>query len=81
MVFKLYLSTKLLISEYFFPVGNFTLIQSGFFWKSDLRLAKALLVLLISTLVQFPLIFLSKVFILNAFGFKRLQIYDYIIEF
>ena len=67
IVFSLYLSTRPLISEYFFPVGNFTLIQSGFFLKSDLRCSRVLLVLLISTLVQFPLIFFSKIFVLNAF--------------
>ena len=32
MVLSLYLSTNPLSSVYFFPVGSFTRIQSGFFW-------------------------------------------------
>jgi hypothetical protein len=33
IVFNLYLSTSDLKFEYFFPTGNFTLIQFGFFLK------------------------------------------------
>jgi hypothetical protein len=80
MVFNLYLSTKPLISEYFLPVGNFTLIHSGFFLKSDLCFEMILLVFFKSIRFQLSSTLLSKIFVLNLPLFKSLQIYNYIIK-
>ena len=80
MVFNLYLSTKPLISEYFLPVGNFTLIHSGFFLKSDLCFEMILLVFFKSIRLQLSSTLLSKIFVLNLPLFKSLQIYNYIIK-
>ena len=65
IVFNLYLSTRPLKLEYFFPVGSFTLIHSGFFLYPKLfflEIFDSEFLFLISILTQlFDLLFLCPI--------------------